>query len=75
MIKNFKKIIITLVAFTCLACSGWSIMGYELNPKDYHVQHIFDQDSVFHVFELPISFSSENWCIKHGIWEKVEINE
>tara|TARA_E500000081_G_C5967259_1_gene276493 strand:+ start:468 stop:680 length:213 start_codon:yes stop_codon:yes gene_type:complete len=59
------------LAVGIMGCSGWSIMGYDLEGNNDSVFHEIIQDSVTHYYrDIRVG---ENWCFFHQQYENVEL--
>lgn len=54
-------------------CTGWSVLGYEINHETEEIASIWllDQDSTRHSYKNFI-INEDNWCYEHNQYEYVE---
>lgn len=66
-IKAFTLLIVTIIN----GCSGWSIMGYNLDGTNESVFDEVIQDSTVHYYHN--LRPGQNWCFNHADYENVEL--
>ena len=54
-------------------CTGWSVLGYEVNKETDVIESIWllDQDSTRHTYKNFI-INEDNWCYEHAQYEYVK---
>ena len=54
-------------------CTGWSVLGYEVNKNTKEIEEIWllDQDSTRHTYRNFI-INEDNWCYDHAQFEYVK---
>ena len=65
-------LVLTLLMVTVVnGCSGWSVMGYNLDGANDSVFNEVIQDSITHYYhDIRVG---KNWCFYHAQYELVEL--